>query len=86
MGNVKKNLLEKYGYTNIESLENKYGKTNYSFKKRVPYHFFKENNSTIAKTFDQHGNKPPMFENVNEVDEETVNKEKNIFLTREPIA
>ena len=43
----------------------------------------KEKNYTIATKFDQHYNKVSMFEIVKEVDEETVTKENNFFLTRE---
>ena len=43
----------------------------------------KENNSTIEKKNYLYGNKVSMFDTVNQVDEETVPKENNIFLTRE---
>ena len=43
----------------------------------------KENNSTIEKKNYLYGNKVSMFDTVNQVDEETVTKENNIFLTRE---
>ena len=46
----------------------------------------KENNSTIETKFDQYGNKVSMFETVEEVGEDTVTKEENILLTREPIS
>ena len=53
-------------------------------KKRVTYYFLKGNNSTNETKFDQYGTKVSMFGTVNEVDEETVTKEKNILFTREP--
>ena len=40
-----------------------------------------DNNSTIEKTFDKHGNKAPMCDNVREVDEETIIKEDVKWLT-----
>ena len=46
----------------------------------------KENNYTIETKLDQYGNKVSMFETVEEVGEDTVTKEKNILLTREPIS
>ena len=36
--------------------------------------------------FNQYGNTVSMFENLRKVDEETVTKEKNIVLTRDPTA
>ena len=45
----------------------------------------RENNSTLDIYFNQYGNTFSMFENIKEVDEETVTKENTILLTREPL-
>ena len=48
--------------------------------------FKKEKNYIIERKFDQYGNIVSMFETGKEVDEETVTKENNILLKREPTA
>ena len=41
----------------------------------------KENNSTIDKRYDKHGNNVLMYETVKEIDEETITKENITLLT-----
>ena len=64
----------------------KNGRSNYSSKTELHTLKKTENNSTIETKFDQCGNKVSMYETVKEVDKDTVTKENNILLTREPTA
>ena len=57
----------------------KNGNINYSYKKELRIVFKRGKDSTVETNFDQYGNRVLKFETLNEVDEETVTKEKNIF-------